>query len=57
MPAGDQYDEYDDASVGAARSAIIELMTVLGEYREELVLVGGWVPFLAIVAASLFLSE
>jgi hypothetical protein len=50
MPAGDQYDEYDDASVGAARSAIIELMTVLGEYREELVLVGGWVPFLAIDA-------
>ena len=50
MPGGDQYNEYDDASVQAARSAIIELMTVLGEYREEIVLVGGWVPFLAIDA-------
>lgn len=50
MPGGNQYDEYDDASVEAARSAIIELMTVLGEYREEIVLVGGWVPFLSIDA-------
>lgn len=50
MPGGDYYDEYDDASVEAARSAIIELMTVLGEYREEIVLVGGWVPFLSIDA-------
>lgn len=45
MPAGDQFDQYDDLSVQAARSAIIELMNVLGEYREEVVLVGGWVPF------------
>ena len=50
MPGGDQYDEYDNASVDAARSAIIELMTVLGEYREEIVLVGGWVPFFSIDA-------
>lgn len=50
MPGGDQYDEYDDASVEAARSAIIELMTVLGEYREEIVLVGGWVPFFSMDA-------
>lgn len=50
MPGGENFDEYDDASVDAARSAIIELMTVLGEYRDELVLVGGWVPFLAMDA-------
>ncbi len=50
MPGGDQYDEYDDASVEAAKSAIIELMRVLGEYREEIVLVGGWVPFFSIDA-------
>ncbi len=48
MPGGDQYDDYDDVTVDAARSAIIELMTVLGEYREEIVLVGGWVPFFSI---------
>lgn len=48
MPGGGTYEDYDDASVKAARSAIIELMTVLGEYREEIVLVGGWVPFFSI---------
>jgi hypothetical protein len=50
MPGGNQYEEYDDASVEAARSAIIELMNVLGEYRDEMVLVGGWVPFLSLDA-------
>lgn len=48
MPGRENYEDYDDASVDAARSAIIELMTVLGEYREEMVLVGGWVPLLSL---------
>lgn len=50
MPGREKYDDYDDATVDAARSAIIELMNVLGEYREQIVLVGGWVPFLSIDA-------
>lgn len=48
MPGGEKFEDYDDASVDAARSAIIELMNLLGEYREEIVLVGGWVPFLSL---------
>ena len=50
MPGREQYDDYDDATVEAARSAILELMNVLGEYREEIVLAGGWVPFLSLDA-------
>lgn len=29
----------------ASRSVLIELMTILGDYRDALVLVGGWVPY------------
>jgi hypothetical protein len=36
----------DDKGVAAARAVILELMGILGEYREQLVLVGGWVPSL-----------
>jgi hypothetical protein len=38
--------DYDDKGVAAARAAIVELMGILGQYREEIVLVGGWVPSL-----------
>lgn len=37
--------EYEPVEIRAARSVLVELMQILGEYREEMVLVGGWVPF------------
>ena len=37
--------EYGEREVAAAKSVLIELMQILGEYREQMVLVGGWVPF------------
>jgi hypothetical protein len=36
--------DYNEIAVKAARSVLIELAHLLGEYREEMVLVGGWVP-------------
>jgi hypothetical protein len=40
--------DYTAAAVDAARSVLIELTHILGEYREEIVLVGGWIPELLI---------
>lgn len=36
--------DYRDEAVAAARSVMIELVHLLGEYRESMVLIGGWVP-------------
>ncbi len=36
---------YEPREVEAARSVLLELMQILGEYREQMVLIGGWVPF------------
>ena len=36
--------DYNHEAVEAARSVLVELIHVLGEYRDEIVLVGGWVP-------------
>jgi len=36
--------DYNTEQVAAARSVLLELMLLLGEYRDHLVLVGGWVP-------------
>ncbi|MBE9582575.1 MAG: hypothetical protein IMF18_13300 [Proteobacteria bacterium] len=36
--------DYTAEAVAAARSVLIELMHLLGAYREDIVLVGGWVP-------------
>ena len=36
--------DYNAEQVAAARSVLLELMLMLGEYRDELVLVGGWTP-------------
>ncbi len=36
--------DYNQEMVEAARSVLIELVHLLGEYREDMVLVGGWVP-------------
>lgn len=37
--------DYDSATTGASRSVLLEVMTILGEYREALVLIGGWGPY------------
>jgi hypothetical protein len=36
--------DYSGELVSAARSVLVELMHLLGEYRENIVVVGGWVP-------------
>ena len=38
--------DYDAVAVKAARAFLIELIHVLGEYRDHVVVVGGWVPAL-----------
>lgn len=39
-----EYLDYTSEAVEAARSALIELTHILGEYRDDMVLVGGWIP-------------
>ena len=36
--------DYSEEIVKASKSVLIELTRLLGEYRDEIVLVGGWVP-------------
>ena len=36
--------DYNQIAVKAAYSVLIELLRILGEYRDHLVLIGGWVP-------------
>jgi hypothetical protein len=38
--------DYAAEAVAAARSVLVELVQLLGEFREQLVVVGGWVPVL-----------
>jgi hypothetical protein len=38
-------DDYSDPAVQACLSVMVELMTVLGEFREGIILVCGWVPY------------
>lgn len=38
--------DYEDDVTAASRSGLAELMTVLGAYRDALVLIGGWAPYL-----------
>ncbi len=49
--AGERID-YTAAAVEAAKSVPIELMHILGEYRDDMVLVGGWIPDLLIPTSS-----
>lgn len=37
--------EYGSREVEAAHRVLIDLMQILGEYREGMVLIGGWVPY------------
>ncbi|MCE5190193.1 MAG: hypothetical protein LLG08_00180 [Actinomycetia bacterium] len=36
--------DYPADAVEAAKSVLVELVHVLGEYRDDMVIVGGWVP-------------
>lgn len=38
------FRDYAEEAVEAARSVMIELTHLLGEYRDDIVIVGGWVP-------------
>jgi len=40
--------DYDAMQVEAARSVMLELVNLLGEYHDDIVVVGGWVPTLLI---------
>jgi len=40
--------DYTAGAVKAAKSVMIELTHLLGEYRDNIVLIGGWVPELLI---------
>ncbi|NPV58757.1 MAG: hypothetical protein HPY75_03715 [Actinobacteria bacterium] len=45
-------EDYDEYSVKRCFTVLIELLTILGEYRENLVLVGGWVAKLSLDSAE-----
>ena len=36
--------DYGKIEVEACLSVLVELLTVLGEYRDHIVLTGGWIP-------------
>ena len=40
--------DYTDEAVAAAKSVMLELFHLLGEYRDDIVLIGGWVPALLV---------
>lgn len=44
--------DYTAEAVEAARSVMLELSRILGEYQEDMVIVGGWVPELLFEKAS-----
>ena len=45
--------DYTAEKVEAARSVLIELVRLLGEYRDHIVLIGGWVPEMIIAGAPM----
>lgn len=44
--------EYPERATEAARRVMLELVRILGEYRDDMVLVGGWVPELLFSQAN-----
>jgi hypothetical protein len=44
--------DYTEAKVAAAKSVMVELFHLLGEYRDQIVLIGGWVPALLVSRAD-----
>ena len=49
---GDFRDDYSPREVEAAKRVMTEIWQVLGEYRDAMVLVGGWIPGLLIADGS-----
>jgi len=49
--AGNHQEDYPPREVEAARRVMTELWQVLGEYRDAMVLIGGWVPELLLPTA------
>jgi hypothetical protein len=49
--AGDRIDYPPDA-VAAAYSVLLELTRLLGEYRDGIVIIGGWVPALLLSGSA-----
>ena len=45
-------EDYNERLVSAARSVMIELVHMLGEYKDDMVIVGGWVPALLLPLGS-----
>ncbi len=46
MPQPRTVGDYQDGITGASRSGLAEVMTALGAYRDALILIGGWAPYL-----------
>ncbi len=46
MPRPRTAGDYQDGITAASRSGLAEVMITLGAYREALVLIGGWAPYL-----------
>ena len=44
--------DYTADAVEAARSVMLELVRLLGEYRDDMVIIGGWVPNILLPAAG-----
>ena len=44
--------DYPPDEVAAARAVMLELVRLLGEYRDDMVIVGGWVPELLLPSAQ-----
>jgi hypothetical protein len=44
--------DYNEIAVRAARSVMLELLRILGEYRDDIAVVGGWVPALLLESAE-----
>lgn len=49
--------DYGAEAVAAAKSVLVELVQVLGEFRDQIVVVGGWVPGLLLAGRQGFLCE
>ncbi len=48
----DTRTDYPPEEVAAARAVMLELVRLLGEYRDDMVIVGGWVPELLMPSAQ-----
>ncbi|MGA2736769.1 MAG: nucleotidyl transferase AbiEii/AbiGii toxin family protein [Bryobacteraceae bacterium] len=44
------FRDYSEDQVSAAKSVLLELVRLLGDYRDDIVVVGGWVPELILPA-------